>query len=71
MSKQTEKRTATAARPKAPETQDAPTNVHTVADGDTLDKIAEKHDTDAARLQRLNGIKRPDLIWPGMKIRTN
>ena len=71
MSKQSTKQTATAKRPTAPEAQDAPTDVHTVADGETLEQIAEKHDTDPASLQRVNGIKRPDLIWPGMKIRTN
>jgi LysM repeat protein len=70
MANQTEKQTATAARPTAPEAQDAPTDVHTVAKGETLDQIAAKHDVDAAHLQRINAIKRPDLIWPGQKLKT-
>ncbi|MFD6699697.1 MULTISPECIES: LysM peptidoglycan-binding domain-containing protein [unclassified Microbacterium] len=65
------KQTATAARPTAPEDQaGADDGVHVVEEGETLDAIAESTGVSAARLQRLNGIKRPDLIWSGMTLRT-
>lgn len=70
------KQTATAARPTAPEeTTEKPEQAEAsdgdlvVAEGETLDDIAEKVGMPAARLQRLNAIKRPGLIWPGMNLR--
>lgn len=59
------KKTAVAPRPAAPENRE---RTYEVKDGDTLQKIADKHDTTVARLQQRNGIKRPELIWPGMTI---
>lgn len=71
------KQTATAARPTPPEeTTEAPDpsetreSDHVVADGESLDDIAEKTGVPVAHLQRLNAIKRPELIWPGMTLRT-
>ncbi len=70
MGTQDEKKTATAKRPTPPEAKPTPDHLHEVKDGDTLDDIAKKAKTTPEDLQRLNGIKRPDLIWPGMQIRT-
>lgn len=73
---QSTKRTATAARPtpaeqtaEKPEQAEASDAEHTVAKGESLDDIAEKTGVPAAHLQRLNAIKRPELIWPGMNLR--
>lgn len=70
------KQTATAARPtpaeqtaEKPEQAEATDAEHAVAEGESLDDIAEKTGVPVAHLQRLNGIKRPDLIWPGMRLR--
>lgn len=77
--RQSTKQTATAARPTPPEAQDSETvegektpnaGEHVVADGESLDDIAEKTGVPAAHLQRLNAIKCPELIWPGMALRT-
>lgn len=74
---QNSQHTATAPQPAPPEAQteapeqaEAPAGSHTVAKGETLDDIAEKTGVPAVYLQRLNAIKRPDLIWPGMMLRT-
>lgn len=70
------KQTATAPRPTAPESTEAPEQaetpdgVHVVTEGETLEQIAEETGVPAAQLQRLNAIKRPALIWPGMRLRT-
>jgi len=66
--------TATAPQAPAPgrrRRDDAPTDgeTHKVKKGETLEEIAEAHKTTAAELQRVNGIKRPELIWPGMELR--
>lgn len=75
--RQSTKQTATAARPTpAEQTADKPEHAegsdaeHIVADGETLEEIADKTGVTAPQLQRLNAIKRPDLIWPGMRLRT-
>ncbi|WP_029258957.1 MULTISPECIES: LysM peptidoglycan-binding domain-containing protein [unclassified Microbacterium] len=75
--RQRSKQTATAARPtpaeqtvEKPEQAEASDAEHTVAKGETLDDIAEKTGVSVARLKRLNAIKRPELIWSGMKLRT-
>ncbi|MGG0657693.1 GH25 family lysozyme [Rummeliibacillus pycnus] len=44
-------------------------NVHTVKSGDTLSEIASKNTTTVAKLQILNKIKNPDLIYVGQKIK--
>lgn len=76
--RQSTKQTATAARPTPPESQDvehaekqpaASESEHVVAEGESLDDIAEKTGLSAAELQRLNAIKRPELVWPGMRLR--
>jgi LysM repeat protein len=74
--RQSTKQTATAARPtpaeqttEKPEQAEATDTEHTVAKGESLDDIAEKTGVPAAHLQRLNAIKRPELIWPGMTLR--
>ncbi|MFJ8262935.1 GH25 family lysozyme [Rummeliibacillus sp. NPDC094406] len=46
-------------------------NVHTVKSGDTLSKIALKNNTTIAKLQKLNKIKNPNLIYVGQKIKLN
>ena len=42
---------------------------HTIKTGETLTKIAEKFDTTVSALVKLNGIKNPNLIYAGHKIR--
>lgn len=70
--RQSTKQTATAARPtpaKKPDQSKATDSEHVVADGESLDDIAEKTGVPLAHLQRLNATKRPDLVWPGMCLR--
>lgn len=45
------------------------TVVYTVKKGDTLSAIAAKYKTKVAKLVKDNGIKNPDLIYPGQKIK--
>ncbi|WP_052345708.1 peptidoglycan DD-metalloendopeptidase family protein [Paucisalibacillus sp. EB02] len=45
------------------------TNVYVVRTGDTLSQIAKAHNTTVAILVQLNGIKNPNLIIPGQKIK--
>ena len=40
-----------------------------VQPGDTLAKIAEKYDTDYRVLAEINGIRNPNLIYPGQKLK--
>ncbi|AQY02050.1 LysM peptidoglycan-binding domain-containing protein [Microbacterium foliorum] len=75
--RQSTKQTATAARPtpaeqtvEKPEQAEASDAEHTVAKGERLDDVAERTGVPIAQLQRLNAIKRPELIWPGMVLRT-
>jgi lysozyme len=42
---------------------------HTILEGETLTEIAEKFDTTVTELANLNGIKTPNLIYAGDKIR--
>lgn len=42
---------------------------YTVKSGDTLSKIAAKHGTTYQKLASLNGIKNPDKIYAGQKLR--
>jgi LysM repeat protein len=42
---------------------------HTVALGDTLEKIGRAHGVTAAAIIAANGITNPDLIWVGQKLR--
>lgn len=42
---------------------------YTVKLGDTLGKIADKYNTDYKTLARINGIKNPNLIYPGQKLK--
>ncbi|MFT3951167.1 MAG: LysM peptidoglycan-binding domain-containing protein [Oscillospiraceae bacterium] len=44
-------------------------SVYTVKKGDTLTAIAKKHGTTVAALVKLNGIKNPNLIHVGQKIK--
>jgi len=41
---------------------------HTVRWGDTLAKIARRYGTTALSLARLNGLRNPNLIFPGQKL---
>jgi LysM repeat protein len=75
--RQSNKQTATASRPTpAEQTAEKPEQAgesdaeHTVAKGESLDDVAEKTGVPVGQLQRLNAIKRPELIWPGMTLRT-
>jgi N-acetylmuramoyl-L-alanine amidase CwlA len=54
-----------------PTTQNKTTeaNVYFVKPGDTLSKIAAKYKTTVEKLQQLNGIKNPNLIRVGQKLR--
>lgn len=42
---------------------------YTVKKGDTLYKIAKANDTSTVKLAELNGIKNPNLIMPGQRLR--
>ena len=42
---------------------------YTVKKGDTLSHIAKRYNTSVSRLVKLNGIKNPNLIYEGQKIR--
>lgn len=42
---------------------------HTILEGETLSEIAERFDTTVSELVKLNGIKTPNLIYAGHKIR--
>lgn len=42
---------------------------HTVQAGETLSYIASKHNTTYTAIAKLNGIKNPDLIYAGQKLR--
>lgn len=44
-------------------------DVYTVVKGDTLTKIAQRENTTVAELVKLNGIKNPDLILTGQKLK--
>lgn len=50
-------------------TSTAKTVTYTVKKGDTLSAIAAKYKTTVAKLVKDNGIKNPDLIYPGQKIK--
>ena len=45
------------------------TTIHVVTSGETLSGIAVKFGTTVAKLQALNGIKDPDKIFVGQKIK--
>jgi LysM repeat protein len=47
----------------------SPTKTYTVKSGDTLSGIASRFGTTVAALVKKNGIKNPDLIHPGQKIK--
>jgi LysM repeat protein len=69
---QSTKKTAVANRPPSTEDRDSPDSgneTHEVKDGESLEDIASAYKVEPATLQRLNGVKRPDLIWPGMTLR--
>ena len=42
---------------------------HKIAEGETLSEIAEHFGTTVSALVKLNGLKNPDLIYAGQKIR--
>ena len=44
------------------------TVVYRVKQGDTLSHIARRYGTTVKRLERLNHIENPDLIYPGEKL---
>jgi LysM repeat protein len=44
-------------------------NVYRVKKGDTLDKIASKHNTSVSELRRLNRIKQADLLYVDQKLK--
>lgn len=44
------------------------TIVYTVKRGDTLSKIAQRYNTTVQKIVRLNGIKNPNLIYPGQRV---
>lgn len=45
--------------------------VYTVKKGDTLEKIAKKHNTTITAIAKLNNIKNPNLIYVGQKLKIN
>lgn len=44
-------------------------DTYVVTHGDTLSKIAQAHGTDADQLANLNGIREPNFIYPGQKLK--
>ncbi|TDV05551.1 LysM peptidoglycan-binding domain-containing protein [Paraburkholderia caballeronis] len=44
-------------------------DIYVVARGDTLSRIAQAHGTDADQLASLNGIREPNFIYPGQKLK--
>lgn len=44
---------------------------YTVKSGDTLSHIAKRYGTSVGKLVSLNGIKNPNLIYPGQKLKVN
>lgn len=44
-------------------------DTYVVTRGDTLSKIAQAHGTDPDQLANLNGIREPNFIYPGQKLR--
>lgn len=71
------KQEATAPRPESSEQTsppveahlEAPDGIRIVKDGETLDEIAGALNIPVSYLQRLNAIKSPGHIWPGMRLR--
>ncbi|MDF2991888.1 MAG: LysM domain [Microbacterium sp.] len=66
------KQTAVANRPPSTEDRDSPDSgneTHEVKDGESLEDIASHYKVEPATIQRLNSVKRPDLIWAGMTLR--
>lgn len=55
-------------KPKPAPTPPA-TDTHTVVRGETLGGIAQRYGTTVAKLSELNGIKNPNLIYPGQKLK--
>lgn len=49
--------------------QRPPQRVYVVQTGDTLWGIARANNTDVQTLARLNGLRNPDLIYPGRELR--
>lgn len=47
------------------------TGTYTVKPGDNLSTIAKRHGMTTKALQNLNGIKNPDLIYPGQKLKVS
>lgn len=45
--------------------------IYIVQPGDTLSKIAARHGTTVAALLALNGLRNPDLIWVGQRLRVS
>lgn len=58
-----------AALKKALSNKKSTAGTYVVQPGDILSKIAAKHDTTVAALTNKNGIKDPDKIYPGQKIK--
>lgn len=58
-----------APRPAAAAPRPAAAGTYTVRSGDSLGAIAARHRTSVAALQRANGIRNPNLIYPGQKLR--
>jgi murein DD-endopeptidase MepM/ murein hydrolase activator NlpD len=44
-------------------------DTYEVAQGDTLSKIAQTHDIDVDQLASVNGIREPNFIYPGQKLK--
>lgn len=44
-------------------------DIYTVAQGDTLRRIAERYGTTADELVKMNALKRPDHIWVGQRLK--
>ena len=54
---------------KTPEVKEVKYTIYTVKKGDTLSKIAKTYRTSVSKLQKDNGIKDPNKIYVGQKIR--
>lgn len=56
---------------KIPNVSSVTHNYYTVRSGDTLSGIAARYGTSYQRLAQINGIKNPNLIYPGQKIKVS
>lgn len=55
--------------PKAVSVQTSEVKTHTIARGDTIESIANQHHTTVVKLCKDNGIKNPNVLYIGRKLK--